>query len=532
MLKVVGQDIISGAMGFVGTEPGRLYRMGSLNGVAEASGNPLTLKQCKNKPLRGLTIYGKSEQFKTTGKNLFNISKTTDNGLMMSDVEITDTDYLTGTIKAIFSNVYQQLGVVINAENNTTYTLSFTQENSKKDEIEVRAYYFQDNTTGEFINSIVTSSKDIVFTFSTSKESPIAVWFRPKGVYSQTETNTCVFTKIQLEKSPSATSYEPYTGGKPSPSPDYPQEIKSVVNPTVKVCGNNLWSGKNTENYWQGDNETKNYDCISSDYIPIKGSQTIYAGFSYDWYVGFNCYDLKKNKISGSEQRINSTQESIEKEYKIVPSKAKTPENTAFIKIMFSKHESKPYVAITEGKYEPYHEPQSMSVTTPNGLPGIPVTSGGNYTDENGQQWIADYADMAKGKLVRNILKWYLADINGFENNGMYHFGISKLGINGSKIGLSNMFKIQNGRYLHTDSTLYVAVDGKSASLYLGDMTASDMKKWIAEKNPEVYSLMLTPQEIPLTPDEIAVYKTLHTYTGITNISNDAEAWMQVVYDT
>ena len=29
--------------------------------------------------------------------------------------------------------------------------------------------------------------------------------------------------------------YEPYTGGIPSPSPDYPQEIKSVVNPTVKI---------------------------------------------------------------------------------------------------------------------------------------------------------------------------------------------------------------------------------------------------------------------------------------------------------
>lgn len=89
-------------------------------------------------------------------------------------------------------------------------------------------------------------------------------------------------------------AYEPYTGGQPSPSPDYPQEIKSVVNPIVKVCGKNLWSGKNTQHYWMGDNETVNYDCISSDYIPIKGSQTIYAGFSYDWYAGFNCYDSKK----------------------------------------------------------------------------------------------------------------------------------------------------------------------------------------------------------------------------------------------
>lgn len=40
---------------------------------------------------------------------------------------------------------------------------------------------------------------------------------------------------VQIEKGSEATSYEPYVGGKPSPSPDYPQEIKSVVNPTFKV---------------------------------------------------------------------------------------------------------------------------------------------------------------------------------------------------------------------------------------------------------------------------------------------------------
>lgn len=33
--------------------------------------------------------------------------------------------------------------------------------------------------------------------------------------------------------------YEPYTGGQSSPSPDYPQEIKSVVNPTVKISSEN-----------------------------------------------------------------------------------------------------------------------------------------------------------------------------------------------------------------------------------------------------------------------------------------------------
>ena len=55
--------------------------------------------------------------------------------------------------------------------------------------------------------------------------------------------------------------------------------------------------------------------------------------------------------------------------------------------------------------YEPYHEPQSMPVTTPNGLPGIPVSSGGNYTDENGQQWICDEVNLERGVYVQRVDK-------------------------------------------------------------------------------------------------------------------------------
>lgn len=42
-------------------------------------------------------------------------------------------------------------------------------------------------------------------------------------------------TNIMVNEGDIALPYEPYTGGKPSPSPEYPQEIKSVVNPIVKV---------------------------------------------------------------------------------------------------------------------------------------------------------------------------------------------------------------------------------------------------------------------------------------------------------
>lgn len=46
---------------------------------------------------------------------------------------------------------------------------------------------------------------------------------------------------IQLEKGSIQTAYEPYTGGKPSPSPEWPQEIKLVESPTIQVRGRNLW---------------------------------------------------------------------------------------------------------------------------------------------------------------------------------------------------------------------------------------------------------------------------------------------------
>lgn len=94
-------------------------------------------------------------------------------------------------------------------------------------------------------------------------------------------------------------------------------------------------------------------------------------------------------------------------------------------------------------------------------LNAIPVSSGGNVTI-NGQQYIADYVDVERGKVIRNILKWRLADLKRGFNNKVWHMNISELGIDGSKIGLSNMFKIQNGRYnAVTTSELFIDYDGK-----------------------------------------------------------------------
>lgn len=54
--------------------------------------------------------------------------------------------------------------------------------------------------------------------------------------------------------------------------------------------------------------------------------------------------------------------------------------------------------------YEPYRE-QLLTLPTPTGLPGTPVTSGGNYTDQSGQQWMCDEVDLEKGVKVQRVDK-------------------------------------------------------------------------------------------------------------------------------
>lgn len=50
-------------------------------------------------------------------------------------------------------------------------------------------------------------------------------------------------------------------------------------------------------------------------------------------------------------------------------------------------------------------ERQTITLQTPNGLRGILVTSGGNYTDPSGQQWVCDEVDLERGVKVQRVDK-------------------------------------------------------------------------------------------------------------------------------
>lgn len=68
--------------------------------------------------------------------------------------------------------------------------------------------------------------------------------------------------------------------------------------------------------------------------------------------------------------------------------------------------------------FVPYAEPQSITLPTPNGLPGIPVASGGNYTDASGQQYISNILDFSTGMETVAVAK--IDSYNGEEIPGAY----------------------------------------------------------------------------------------------------------------
>lgn len=186
--------------------------------------------------------------------------------------------------------------------------------------------------------------------------------------------------------------------------------------------------------------------------------------------------------------------------------------------------------------YAPYVEPQSLTLTTPNGLPGVPVTSDGNYTDKNGQQWICDERDYGRGKYVQRVLKTKpnktIVFSNRDENGRCAMFDNSLFGtkwMNGAKQALSSIAQWSewgNG----VDGTFALSANG----LYYKDPTKTleEMNAMFAKIGTdfEVCGVLATPIERDLTPEEIAAYKALHTNYPTTVITNDAGAHMETSY--
>ena len=175
------------------------------------------LADSDNGKIMDMMLYGKSEQKQYSGKNLIN-----------SDEYYSEYKQSDGTYKGM-ANDFNDISVPISKYIETQITVSckvIVPPDTSMVLIEAT------------INGTVTKGNGI----KSSKSGVAAITITPKTesdtiriTYGAGGRGIIVVSEFQIEKGSEATSYEPYVGGQPSPSPDYPQEIKSVVNPTVKV---------------------------------------------------------------------------------------------------------------------------------------------------------------------------------------------------------------------------------------------------------------------------------------------------------
>ena len=178
--------------------------------------------------------------------------------------------------------------------------------------------------------------------------------------------------------------------------------------------------------------------------------------------------------------------------------------------------------------YEPYHEPQSLTLQTPNGLPGVPVSKDGNYTDADGQQYICDEINLARGKYMQRVKKINVKSVNGY--NLSENFGSIKVeGILSTQSRvpvMSNRFAF--GTSIKDDGTCFAY--GDVIRLYYNLGSLENFNKWLTDNDVVVWYPLDTFIERDLTPEEIAAYKALRTYGPTTVITNDAGAGMEVTY--
>lgn len=203
-----------------------------------------------------------------------------------------------------------------------------------------------------------------------------------------------------------------------TPTPDAPVPIVSAGESgsvAVKVTGKNL--------LYLPDIEERTVDGITysvkNGVIKAKGTYTGQYGIrlsTLKFPVGM--FIFNSNAIKGTESKNrcldltnNNTIGFSFHSYNLNTPKRLTENDVSyefFLMLQFTAGEMEwqPQMLLSDKPlpYSPYRE-QLLTFPTPNGLPGIPVTSGGNYTDQSGQQWVCDEVDLERGVKVQRVDK-------------------------------------------------------------------------------------------------------------------------------
>lgn len=483
-----------------------------------------TLKDSDNGKFQDMMIYGKSEQFSTQGYNLLDLS------------EIKNT---TQTKNGITIKVNEDCS--INVEGTPTEYVSFVLSNFT---LKPGTYYLPKISKDYFLQMIGSNSNyRSGQTFTLDEDKTVNLYFVVMSTSSTINSGTKIYPMIlngNIYSETNVPQYEPYTGGIPSPNPGYPQKIQGVVNPTITVSGAQLQS-KGGDNY-KNNGITANY--VNETEITIKGTATAKCS------PGFCLVNLKENTTyTLSLYGIDFTKINVVLSYLgNLSNVSKTFNSGLYTKrwINFAIEEGTTVdctfkLMLNEGSialpYEPYKE---QVATLPYELNAIPVTDGGNVTID-GQQYLADFVDVERKKLVRMVERVRINDLYNSVNcvsrytvhDNTQLFRLSNN--NYKKLGnlLSNMLLYEPNLWrseIEGIKMIENSIDFRLSNERLGvtaEATANEaltaLKTWLENNNLVFLAELINPIEIDLTDEEVQAFKQLSTYYPHTNVTVKSE---------
>jgi hypothetical protein len=309
-----------------------------------------------------------------------------------------------------------------------------------------------------------------------------------------------------------------------TPTPDTPIELVSVGSGgtvEVTVAGKNLWDEQVRVGHYSdttGEPATNNA-IASANPISVTSGMVLYNSGSVTLYACF--YDADGKWIA--PQVVFNVGQSV-----TVPTNAKTM-HFNISSSYGTTYKNDICIALEATTYEP-HKEQTLTVQTPNGLPGIPVTSGGNYTDENGQQWVCDEVDFARGVLVHRVVKVAPTQASegvGQHSNGTKYVETSANGVVGGKAPVSTHYAgagwTMNNNHAYQLVNKVIVNDNRFTDL-------STANAILAAEKPEFICILAEPIETPLSAEELAAYRALHSNYPNTTVVNGDGAGMELSY--
>ena len=275
---IIGVDMVCPLGGTVSPPQPPNFDKVEMEGVGS-----LMLPNSLEAPVERVELIGNSTQLTTTGKNLLNSSVYTQGYLASIDtgqkISLNTEAKSFTTSMDVSSMVGENISISVQTKEKTGKKYTFTDE------------------TDVIINGRFDAGRN-----TYSKFQNIQVPQNAKKLYFSVTYDVQENTELLVELGAKVTTYEPYTGGKPSPSPEYPQEIKSAGKWNEKTQKYEVdVKITNAEQNWSKEQTLT----LTSDRPLTKWDRLVEQGGQYGWLYGSKIYVVTGNEVFESRDGYN-----------------------------------------------------------------------------------------------------------------------------------------------------------------------------------------------------------------------------------